>query len=161
MVCSGLFLEYGAAVAASDGDFAFAPGHPQGLGAGGAFKIDMVFVPGLVALALEPVDHRTEHLQEGIVLCPAATVIAAHDAEDHRRGQQQRDPTQHSGGNLVAHKGLRQPKQKENHQQKEIQLIGAIAAVHQPLNKIADHKKYPIHSVFYMMYLNTEMILRQ
>ena len=138
-----LFLKDRAAVAAGNGDLALALGHPQRLGAGGAFEIEMVFILRLTAPALEPVDHRPGHLEEGVILRPAAAVVPAHEPEDQDERQKSGHAAQNGVGSLIADDHFHDPEQPENHKQENVQLIVAITAVHQPAEKIADHKDAP------------------
>ena len=158
---SGLFLKDCAAVAAGDGDFALAPGHPQHLGAGGALEVEMILVLGLTAPTLEPVDHRPGHLQKGVVLRPAAAVVPAHDPEEQNERQKGGYAAEDRVSRLVADDHFRDPEQPENHKQENVQLIVAIAAVHQPTEKITDHKKCSIHNEIIIVYLSTKILLRQ
>ncbi len=145
---SGFLLKHGSAVAAGDGNFAFSPGNPENLLAAGAFEVDMFAVFGLVALAAKPVQSGTDQFQKGFVFTVAAAVIAAEGAEKDEEHADCRNTLQDRKGNLVADKQLNHPEKQKENTEKNIQLICAVATVHETAEKIAYHKMRSNHFGF-------------
>ena len=140
METEGVFLTFfgkrSPAGAAGNGDLPLAAGDAQGLLAVGALEVAVLLIPGLGALQLQPAVGRSAQTEEFGVFGPAAVDLTAHHAEDGDK-----DAHQTQGGQPL-HPGDdgRQPEHKVQDQQKIIQLIAAVAAVHQFLQKITNHK---------------------
>ena len=124
------------AASAGNGDLALAPGDAQGLLAVGALEVAVVLVLGLGALQLEPTVGRGAQTQEPGVFRPAAVDLAAHHADD---GDEDAHQT-HRGQPLHPGHNGQQPEHKVQNQQKIIQLIAAVTAVHDTLQEISNHK---------------------
>ncbi len=144
----GFLLEHRSAVAAGDGDFAFSPGDTENLLAAGALEVNVFTVSGLVALAAEPVQSRAHQLQKCLVLRMSAAVIAAEGAEKDEEHADCGDTLQNCKRNLVANEQFDDPEQEKENTEKNIQLVCAVAAVHETAEKIAYHKMRSNHFGF-------------
>ena len=117
---SGFLLEHRAAVAAGDGDFAFAAGDAEDLLAAGALEIDVLPILGLVALALEPVHGRAGKLQKCLVFRPAPVIVPAEGTEEDNKSENRGYQLEDRDSNLHADKKLYHPKKQEKNAQKYV-----------------------------------------
>ena len=115
------------AASAGDGDLALAPGDAEGLLAVGALEVAVLLVFGHGAAQLEPAVQRGGQLQELGIFGPAAVDLAAHHTDDGDKDAHQT----HRGQDTHSGDDGQQPEHEIQDQQEMIQLIAAVAAVHQ------------------------------
>lgn len=90
----------------------------------------------------------TDQLQKRFIFGMTATVIAAEGAEKDEEHADCGNALQNGKGNLVADKKLNHPEKQKENTEKNIQLICAVAAVHETAEKIAYHKMRSNHFGF-------------
>lgn len=136
-VCgSALLLETVPTVPAGDGDSSLAPGNPELLPAVGASEIAVLLVPVYGATQPQPGEGGTRYLHELPVFGGSLLQIAGEEAEDRGGQQKQREPVEDRDPDKEVH-------DIENNiecDQKEIQLVVSVAAHHEALQRIPNHK---------------------
>lgn len=134
---STVFLKAGAAAAAGYGDFSLAPGNAELLSAVGAFEVAVVFVTAHGALQAVPLNDRSGQAHKLGVFLLTGGNIPGKKAKQGDENQRQGKPIQ----KLKMRQRKEQIEEKVKNNEKQVEGIVAIAAIHKAMDRVADHRR--------------------
>ena len=136
---SAFLLEHRTAAAAGNGDLSFSLGNAQLLGAAGTLEINVVFIPVDGATHPIPADDRLCHLSELGVLFPALGEIPGKHPEQTPHNSCKRKQVQ----KRALKQGAEQREYHIGDQQKIVEHVTAVPAIHKTLQGVSNHRDVP------------------